>query len=74
MSQSTIPSIKRVINEGDAVLLLLTHRNESDVLEAPASLSYRIDDLTNNREILDWTAFASPQTKNTIQYFRSKHS
>ena len=66
MSRTNFPSIRRVIDEGGTLLLDLTHKDAGGALAAPTSLSYRIDDLTNDREILDWTAVATPASKNTI--------
>jgi hypothetical protein len=53
-------------NESSTVLLNLTHLDSSKVLAAPTTLTYRIDDLTNNRQVLDWTTVATPGTTNTV--------
>lgn len=66
MAYPNVRSIKQVVNEGSAVQLTVDHRNESGTLEAPATLYYRVDDLTNEREILDWTAVSTPASSNTI--------
>ena len=55
------------VNEGTAKDLELTHLDKTGALQAPATLKYRIDDLTNGREILDWTIVPTPASKNTIQ-------
>ena len=34
--------------------------------QTPSSIRYRIDDLTNDREILDWTAIGSPAARGEI--------
>ena len=54
------------VNEGSARDLDLTHLNKSRVLTAPTTLKYRIDDLTNNREVLDWTTVPGPASTNTL--------
>ncbi len=54
------------VNEGKSITLELTHLDKDKALVTPTTLQYRIDDLTNNREVLDWTAVSSPGSTNTI--------
>ena len=48
------------LNEGTGNTLSLTHLDTADALFTPTAVSYRIDDLTNDREVLDWTAIPTP--------------
>jgi len=54
------------INEGTEIKLDLTHLDDNDVKFTPTAVSYRIDDLTNDREVLDWTSISTPTSTNTI--------
>lgn len=54
------------VNEGKSITLETTHLDKDKKLVAPTSLQYRIDDLTNNRTVLDWTAVITPGSTNTI--------
>lgn len=54
-------------NEGTTTFLETTHLNKDKVLAAPTTLQYRIDDITNNREVLDYTNVSTPGTTNTIE-------
>ena len=45
-----------VLNEQSACYVNATHYNDEGVPMLPASVDYRIDDLTNSRAILPWTA------------------
>lgn len=62
------------LNESGELLLDLTHLNASKVLEAPTTLSYRIDDLTNSRQVLDWTSVATPGSTNTITVTKAQNA
>lgn len=53
-------------NEGTTVILELTHLDKDSALDVPSTVSYRIDDLTNVRQVLDWTAISTPGSTNTI--------
>ncbi len=66
MSNPVLPSIKDEFNEGSSIDLELTHLNKDKVLLAPTTLDYRIDDLTNDVEVLDWTNVGAPGSTNTI--------
>lgn len=61
-----LPARIEDVNEGSTCYLPLTHLNSSKALEAPSALSYRIDDITNNRQILDWTSVSTPGSTNTL--------
>ena len=61
-----LPYRSEDVNEGSARDLDLTHLNKTRALTAPTTLKYRIDDLTNNREVLDWTTVAGPASTNTL--------
>lgn len=54
-------------NEGTTVFLETTHLNKDKVLSAPTTLQYRIDDITNNRQVLDFTTVTTPGSTNTIE-------
>lgn len=54
------------LNEGTGTKLSLTHLDDNDAKFTPIAVSYRIDDLTNDREVLDWTAIPTPASTNTI--------
>lgn len=64
----------KVPNESVTVLLDLTHLDEDKVNAAPASLNYRIDDLTNHREVLDWTSVSTPGATNTITITKAQNA
>ena len=53
-------------NEGSTILLEVTYLDQDNSNITPAAVSYRVDDLTNNRQVVDWTAVAAPSTTNTI--------
>jgi len=54
------------VNEGKTITLELTHLDKNKALIVPISLRYRIDDVTNNLTVLDYTAVATPGSTNTI--------
>lgn len=60
--------------ENDTVLLILTHLDEDKVNAAPVSLNYRIDDLTNGREVLGWTSVSTPGATNTITITKAQNA
>lgn len=62
LQQGTQPVNERSVSEISATFL-----NTSKVEAAPTSARYRIDDITRGkRQILDWTAIASPGVTETI--------
>ena len=54
------------INEGSTAILEVTYLDKDDANITPSAVSYRVDDLTNQRQVVDWTAVAAPSTTNTI--------
>lgn len=54
------------VNEGMTICLETTHLDKNRVLFTPTTLQYRIDDLTHDREVLDWTTVSTPSSTNTI--------
>lgn len=66
MSKPVLPYRKEEFNEGADVDLDLTHLDKTNALVTPSTLKYRIDDLTNNRQVLDWTDVSTPSSTNTI--------
>ena len=74
MSKPVLPYRQNKKNEGTDVVLELTHLNKADALVTPSVLKYRVDDLTNNREILDWTEVSSPSSTNEITITRAQNA
>lgn len=66
MTRPTNPFKAPDFNEGSTVLLEVTHLDKNKALLTPTVLEYRIDDLENNRQVLDWTTVSTPSTTNTI--------
>lgn len=66
MTKPVLPSRRKPVNEGTAFDLDLTHLDKTKTKTIPLTLDYRIDDLTNSREILDWTNVPTPGSTNTI--------
>ena len=54
------------INEGSTAIVEVTYLDKDKAKITPSTVSYRIDDLTNVREVADWAAIAVPSTTNTI--------
>ena len=63
--QPVRPYLLGYVNEGQTCFLDLTHLNADQELEAPSSLRYRIDNLTDNRNVLAWTSVGTPASENT---------
>ena len=66
MNTPVLPYRLERFNEGSACFLDLTHLDKNDALLAPTTLKYRIDDVSNNREVLGWTAVSTPSSTNSI--------
>lgn len=66
MSKPVLPFRNPKKNEASTVLLPLKHLNQDGALFTPSTLKYRVDDLTNNRQVLDWTVVSTPSTTNTL--------
>lgn len=54
------------VNAGKSITLELTHLDKDKALVVPTTLEYRIDDITNQRTVLDWTTVSSPSSTNSI--------
>jgi len=54
------------INEGSTSILEVTYLDKDRANITPSTASYRIDDQTNVREVLDWTSIATPGLSDTI--------
>lgn len=54
------------INEGTTAILEVTYLDKDKANITPTAVSYRVDDLTNGREVLDWTAVITPTASDTI--------
>ena len=66
MDKPVKPYRSKDINEGSAVDLDLTHLDKNRALQTPTTLRFRIDDLTNHRQVLDWTDVVTPGNTNTL--------
>ncbi len=66
MNKPVQPFRNPVFNEGGTVLVPVTYLDEDQVNITPATVTYRIDDLTNHREVLDVTSVSTPGLTNTI--------
>lgn len=53
-------------NENSTSYIDVEFRDKDDVLQAPTSARYRIDCLTNDSQVLDWTSIPSPTSQETI--------
>lgn len=54
------------VNEKSEVTLTVSYRDADGLAYTPSAVRYRIDCLTNERTVLDWTSVASPSTTNTL--------
>ena len=54
------------INEGTTAILEVTYLDKDRANITPTAVSYRVDDLTNVREVLDWTDVNTPTASDTI--------
>ncbi len=66
MTHPVLPKVPKIVKEGNSSKLNLRHLDEDGNLLTPTTLKYRIDDLDNHREVLDWTSVSSPASTNTI--------
>ena len=66
MSKPVEPYRKVDTNEGGTVLVTVTYLDKDKANITPSTVTYRIDDLTNDREVLDTTSVSTPSTENTI--------
>lgn len=58
--QPTRPGKVSPVNSGSSCQVDYSSRNVANVLEAPASMRYRIDNLTDSVVVLEWTAITEP--------------
>lgn len=61
-----LPSKRPTYNAGSAVEVPYVSRSMQLDAVTPASARYRIDDLTNARQILDWTTIQAPPARGTV--------
>jgi len=66
MSKPVQPYRNIDTNEGGTVLVTATFLDKDDVNIVPTTVTYRIDDLTNDREVLGVTTVSTPALSNTI--------
>jgi hypothetical protein len=60
------PYVQHTIDAGNDIKIDITSLDFDEVLEAPSSLRYRIDNLTDRTVITQWTAISSPDTETTL--------
>lgn len=60
------PYVQHTIDAGNDIRIDITSLDFDEVLEAPASLRYRIDNLTDRIVITQWTAIATPGEESTL--------
>jgi hypothetical protein len=48
------------INEGSALYFTFTFKDENGAPVIPTSIDWRLDDVTNNVQVLDWAAIGVP--------------
>ena len=66
MSKPVQPFRDFPTNEGGTVLVTVTFLDKDRVNIVPTTVTYRIDDLTNDREVLAETTVTTPALENTI--------
>lgn len=55
-----------VVDEGSAAFVTFTFRDEDGNLITPSTVEWRLDDLTNDANIVDWTVI-TPDTSVSVQ-------
>lgn len=60
------PFVDYMIDAGNDIRIDVTSLDFHDVLEAPTSMRYRIDNLTDRVAITDWTAISSPAESTSL--------
>lgn len=60
------PYVEHRINAGNDIKIDITSLDFDEALEAPSSLRYRIDNLTDRLVITQWTAIPTPGTETTL--------
>lgn len=48
----------KIVNEESSAFLTVSFYDKNDELTTPSSIQYRLDCLTNDQQIRDWTAFS----------------
>lgn len=64
--QPTRPTKTGTVNSGSACAVDYSARNLDNELEAPTSMRYRIDNLTDSVVILGWTNVPTPATTGSV--------
>ncbi len=64
--QPVRPYVDHIIDAGNAIRIDITSLDFDEVLEAPSSMRYRIDNLTDRVVITQWTAIGSPGEETTL--------
>jgi hypothetical protein len=64
--QPVYPYPMHRLYEGNALRIDITSLDWDQDLEAPDTLQYRIDNLTDNVAVTDWTTIATPGTTSTL--------
>lgn len=64
--QPTRPGKVIPVNAGSSCRVDYSSRDVDNVLEAPSSMRYRIDNLTDSRVVLDWTTVNTPATEGSV--------
>lgn len=60
------PYAEHIINAGNDIQIAIRSLDFDEALEAPSSMRYRIDNLTDRFVITQWTTIASPAEEKTI--------
>lgn len=60
------PYAQHTINAGNDILIDITSLDFDEVLEAPVSMRYRIDNITNRVAITQWTSIVAPGEETTL--------
>ena len=60
------PFYEATVNAGSSCQADYSSRNLDNVLEAPTTLEYRIDNLTDSQVILNWTSVPTPGTTGSV--------
>lgn len=74
MKKPVLPYSKFKRNEGSTIVFSARHLTNEKVLRTPSTLKWRLDDLTNNREIVDWTEITGPSSTNEITISRENNA
>lgn len=60
------PYVQHTIDAGNDIRIDITSLDFDEALEAPTSMRYRIDNLTDRIVITQWTAIVAPGTETTL--------